>query len=64
MGSPSTHKEHHQANHQDNLRKMKQLNQDIAIKNISKFEDYRRNYLDRFEWRHFKTRFDIPQAKK
>ena len=36
----------------------------LAIKNISKFEDYRRNYLDRFEWRHFKTRFDIPQAKK
>jgi len=36
----------------------------LAIKNISKFEDYRRNYPDRFEWRHFKTRFDIPQAKK
>jgi len=36
----------------------------LAIKDISKFEDYRRNYPDRFEWRHFKTRFDIPQAKK
>jgi len=36
----------------------------LAIKDISKFEDYRRNYPDRFEWRHFKTRFNIPQAKK
>ena len=34
----------------------------LAIKNILKFEDYRRNYPDRFEWRHFKTRFDISQA--
>ena len=31
----------------------------LAIKDISKFEDYRRNYPDRFEWRHFKTRFDM-----
>ena len=36
----------------------------LEIKDISKFEDYRRNYPDRFEWRHFKTRFNIPQAKK
>ncbi|MDC0239009.1 4-phosphoerythronate dehydrogenase [Candidatus Thioglobus sp.] len=36
----------------------------LAIKDISKFEDYRRNYPDRFEWRHFKTQFNIPQAKK
>ena len=36
----------------------------LEIKDISKFEDYRRNYPDRFEWRHFKTRFDIPQSKK
>ena len=36
----------------------------LAIKDISKFEDYRRNYPDRFEWRHFKTRFNIPQAKE
>ena len=36
----------------------------LAIKDISKFEDYRKNYPDRFEWRHFKTRFNIPQAKK
>ena len=35
----------------------------LAIKNISKFEDYRRNYPDRFEWKHFKTRFDIPYKK-
>jgi hypothetical protein len=32
MRSPSTHKDHLLANHQDNLRKMKQLNQDIAMK--------------------------------
>ncbi len=32
----------------------------LAIKDILKFEDYRRNYSDRFEWRHFKTRFNIP----
>ena len=36
----------------------------LAIKDISKFEDYRRSYPDRFEWRHFKTRFNIPQSKK
>jgi len=35
----------------------------LAIKNISKFEDYRRNYPVRFEWKHFKTRFDIPYKK-
>jgi len=34
-----------------------------AIEDISKFEDYRRNYPERFEWRHFQTRFDIPKAK-
>ena len=38
------------------------IDDDKAIKDISKFEDYRRNYPDRFEWRHFKTQFDIPQA--
>ena len=36
----------------------------LAIKDISKFEDYRRNYPDRFEWKHFNTQFNIPQAKK
>ena len=40
------------------------INDDKAIKNISKFEDYRRNYPERYEWRHFQTRFDIPKAKK
>jgi erythronate-4-phosphate dehydrogenase len=35
------------------------IDDDIAIKNTSKFEDYRRNYPERFEWRHFKTRFDM-----
>ncbi len=40
------------------------IDDDLAIKDISKFEDYRRNYPERFEWRHFQTRFDIPKAKK
>ena len=40
------------------------IDDDLAIKDISKFEDYRRNYPERFEWRHFQTRFEIPQAKK
>jgi len=35
------------------------IDDDLAIKDISKFEDYRRNYPDRFEWRHFITRFDM-----
>jgi len=40
------------------------IDDDLAIKDISKFEVYRRNYPDRFEWRHFQTRYDIPKAKK
>jgi len=40
------------------------VDDDKAIKDISKFEDYRRNYPERFEWKHFQTRFDIPKAKK
>ena len=40
------------------------IDDDKAIKDISKFEDYRRNYPERYEWRHFQTRFDIPKAKK
>jgi erythronate-4-phosphate dehydrogenase len=40
------------------------IDDNLTIKDISKFEDYRRNYPNRFEWRHFKTRFNIPQAKK
>jgi erythronate-4-phosphate dehydrogenase len=35
------------------------IDDDLAIKDISKFEDYRRNYPDRYEWRHFQSRFDI-----
>jgi len=35
------------------------INDNLAIKDISKFEDYRRNYPERFEWRHFQSRFDI-----
>ena len=34
-----------------------------AIEDISKFEDYRRNYPDRYEWNHFQTRFVIPHKK-
>ena len=34
-----------------------------AIKDISKFEHYRRNYPDRYEWDHFQTQFDIPFKK-
>jgi len=40
------------------------IDDDKAIKDISNFEDYRRNYPERFEWKHFQTRFDIPKAKK
>jgi len=40
------------------------IDDDLAIKDISNFEDYRRNYPERFEWKHFQTRFDIPKAKK
>ena len=34
---------------------------DEVISDISKFEDYRRNYPERFEWHHFKTQFDLPR---
>ena len=34
---------------------------DEVISDISKFEDYRRNYPKRFEWHHFKTQFNIPR---
>ena len=34
---------------------------DEVISDISKFEDYRRNYPERLEWHHFKTQFDIPR---
>ena len=34
-----------------------------AIKDISKFEHYRRNYPDRYEWSHFQTQFEIPYKK-
>ena len=40
------------------------IDDDLAIKDISKFEDYRRNYPDRFEWHHFQTRSNIPKTKK
>jgi len=34
---------------------------DEVISDISKFEDYRRNYPKRLEWHHFKTQFNIPR---
>ena len=34
---------------------------DEVISDISKFEDYRRNYPERYEWHHFKTQFNIPR---
>jgi len=40
------------------------INDDKAIKNISNFEDYRRNYPERYEWRHFKTQFELPKNTK
>ena len=35
---------------------------DKAIKDISNFEDYRRNYPERFEWKHFNTNFKLPKS--
>ena len=35
---------------------------DKAIKDISNFEDYRRNYPERFEWKHFNTKFKLPKS--
>ena len=34
---------------------------DKAIQDVSNFEDYRRNYPQRFEWRHFSTQFKLPK---
>ncbi|MDC0197350.1 4-phosphoerythronate dehydrogenase [Candidatus Thioglobus sp.] len=38
------------------------INDDLAIKDVSNFEDYRRNYPKRFEWKHFKTQFELPNS--
>lgn len=35
---------------------------DKAIQDISNFEDYRRNYPERYEWRHFETEYKLPKA--
>ena len=35
-----------------------------AISDISKFEDYRRNYPNRFEWHHYDTQFEIPKKEQ
>ena len=34
---------------------------DKAIQDVSNFEDYRRNYPERFEWRHFSNQFKLPK---
>jgi erythronate-4-phosphate dehydrogenase len=31
------------------------MDDDLAIRDISKFEDYRRHYPERYEWHHFQT---------
>ncbi len=33
------------------------INDDLAIRDTIKFEDYRRHYPDRYEWHHFQTDF-------
>ena len=35
---------------------------DKVIQDISNFEDYRRNYPERFEWRHFETEYKLPKG--
>ncbi len=35
---------------------------DKAIQDISNFENYRRNYPERFEWRHFETEYKLPKG--
>ena len=35
---------------------------DKAIQDISNFENYRRNYPERYEWRHFKTQYKLPKG--
>ena len=34
----------------------------MAIKDATKFENYRRNYPDRYEWGHFQTHYKIPSG--
>ena len=34
----------------------------IAIKDSTKFENYRRNYPDRYEWGHYETKYKIPSS--
>ena len=34
----------------------------IAIKDSTKFENYRRNYPDRYEWGHYQTQYKIPSG--
>lgn len=33
-----------------------------AIQDISNFENYRRNYPERYEWRHFETEYKLPKG--
>jgi len=36
------------------------IEDDQAIKDVSKFEHYRRYYPERYEWRHFDSSFELP----
>ncbi|BBB22818.1 erythronate-4-phosphate dehydrogenase [Abyssogena phaseoliformis symbiont OG214] len=48
-------------NLKDTLNKIYDFQQDAnAIKDINNFEDYRRNYPIRYEWRHFKSKITLP----
>ena len=35
---------------------------DKAIQDISSFENYRRNYPERYEWTHFETEYKLPKG--
>ena len=35
---------------------------DKVIQDISNFEDYRRNYPERYEWTHFETEYKLPKG--
>jgi erythronate-4-phosphate dehydrogenase len=51
----------HKSNLVDTLNTIYPFSQDsVAIKDIKKFEDYRRNYPERFEWSHYSTNIKLP----
>jgi len=38
------------------------IKDDLAIKDISNFDDYRRHYPERYEWHHFDCKITLPNA--